>query len=165
MMCQMCSNNIANTHIKTIVNGELREYALCSKCAEKMGYGNIFSGFGMNLGSFLESFLGSENIGLPNNDIRKCPKCGSTFNDISKTGKIGCADCYNTFREELVPIIKRIHGNTTHVGLSNHVVHKNETVDECTKLRNELKIAIENQEFERAAELRDKIKGMEGTDK
>ena len=56
MLCQACGKNPATTHVKTIINGELTEYSLCADCAQKMGYGNLFPGFGMNVGSLLSSF-------------------------------------------------------------------------------------------------------------
>lgn len=162
MLCQECNKNQATTHIKTIINGELKEYMLCSECAQKMGYGNLFSGFGLNLDSFLGSLLG-ENAAreIPANVVR-CKRCGSSFTDIAKSGKVGCADCYTTFYDRMIPSIQRIHGNTTHAGkvpssAGEEVKRKNR----LEKARTELAQAIQSQEFEKAAELRDLIKELE----
>ena len=63
MLCQSCGKNQANTHIKRIINGELTEYMLCEKCAAKMGYSNIFEGFG--LGFDFDNLLGKPAATVP----------------------------------------------------------------------------------------------------
>lgn len=84
-----------------------------------------------------------------------------------KTGHVGCADCYDVFGDELFPLIRRIHGNTTHCGKnSDRTVQKAEKheptkEEKIAQLKNELDAAVKEQNFERAAELRDTIKGME----
>ena len=97
---------------------------------------------------------------------------GSTLNDIKRTGKVGCADCYDTFFSELMPTIRNIHGNTEHKGKRPNVIEytvnedkKDQTEsaeDKLSALRAELKKAIEDENFERAAQLRDEIKELEG---
>ena len=88
-----------------------------------------------------------------------CTLCGATVNDIIRTGKIGCAKCYEIFQNELDQIIKSIHGNVTHTGRAPGELGKMNT------LKKELKEAINLQEFEKAAVLRDKIKNLEGESK
>ncbi len=91
----------------------------------------------------------------------------SVFEEIVKSGKIGCADCYGKFYEMLLPSIQRIHGKTQHSGKVANVIDEKEAVKEKTKeeiiaeLKEEMKTAIEEQNFERAAELRDEIKAKE----
>ena len=145
MMCQNCGKNPATTHIKTIVNGKLAEYDLCSECARAKGYKSFFNFDDMD------------------------------FDEIAESGKIGCAECYNVFRDRLMPTIHRIHGAAKHKGKvpgSNALrivepAGKIAVVEEPTpieKKRAELKEAIEKQDFEHAAELRDEIKEMEKGD-
>lgn len=163
MLCQSCSKNQATTHVKSIVNGELREYMLCPECAKKMGYGNLFDGFGFNLGSFLGSFLGESELPEANSSVVRCKRCGSSFHEIAKTGKVGCAECYKTFYDRMIPSIQRIHGNTTHVGkLASSAGSQARLKNELEQAREALKQAIKDQEFEKAAQLRDRIKEMEG---
>ena len=89
------------------------------------------------------------------------------YSEIAKTGHVGCADCYDVFGDELFPLIRRIHGNTTHCGKnSDRTVQKAEKheptkEEKIAQLKNELDAAVKEQNFERAAELRDTIKGME----
>lgn len=162
MLCQSCNKNQATTHIKTIVNGELKEYMLCPECAKKLGYGSLFGGFGLNLGSFLGSFLGEELPKAPTETVR-CKRCGSSFAEIARTGKVGCADCYATFYDRMIPSIQRIHGNTTHAGkIAASAGTKAKLRSELEQARAQLKQAIEEQAFEQAAQLRDHIKELEG---
>ncbi len=113
MLCQMCGQHPATTHIKTIVNGKLTQAHLCADCAKKQGYGNLFADWGSGFGSLLSGFMGSA---APARQVTRCPGCGASFEDITRSGKIGCAECYHTFRGQLLPIIQRIHGTAQHKG-------------------------------------------------
>ncbi len=159
MLCQSCEKRQAATHIKTILNGELREYDLCPECASKLGYGSFLGDYGFDLdklfGSFFEGFAGDRSS-------RRCKLCGSSFEDIAKSGKVGCAQCYEEFFEELLPSIQRIHGKTGHTGkFAKSAGTEIKLKNEISKLHFELEKAIKTQEFERAAELRDKIRDLE----
>lgn len=165
MLCQSCGKHSANTHIKTIVNGELSEYSLCSECAQKMGYGNsIFPSASFD--HFFSSFFGKKSI-LEN--TLRCPVCGASLADISEVGKMGCAECYHTFLDQLMPSIQRMHGNTRHIGkhpmgTALQVMTKTkqeqqlDAKSQIEQYQEQLKQAIVEQNFELAAELRDKIK-------
>ena len=168
MLCQMCGQHPATTHIKTIVNGKLTQAHLCADCAKKQGYGNLFADWGSGFGSLLSGFMGSA---APARQVTRCPGCGASFEDITRSGKIGCAECYHTCRGQLLPIIQRIHGTAQHKGkvpgssalrvtdTNNKIVAVEETpLEEKKRL---LKQAIETQDFERAAVLRDEIKELE----
>lgn len=162
MLCQSCQKKQANTHIKSIVNGELTEIMLCSDCAEKMGYGNVFSHM-FDIGSLMSGFM-SEPTTSALAAEKRCPMCGSTFSSISKSGKVGCAKCYEVFYDRLLPSIKRIHGNTVHTGkraASPAEENASTSIDRINLLKEQLKTAVDNQEFEKAAELRDAIKQLE----
>ena len=161
MLCQNCKKNEATTHIKTIVNGEATEAHLCSDCAKSLGYDGVFSDFGFNFSDMLSSFF-SEPVmaGLGGRALR-CDKCGSTFNDILRSGKIGCGDCYSTFYDKLLPSLERLHGRTSHEGKipnGSPVQQKNSRIDE---LREQLQNAVNLQDYETAASLRDQIKALE----
>ena len=118
---------------------------------------------------------------------KRCPLCGLRFSDIVNDGKVGCPQCYSTFADELAPTLSGIHGSAAHRGRRpvrlraaggkeaakgstgaevGEIPVKEEAVpDELTQLRAELKKAIEEEAFEKAAQLRDRIKGLEGSDK
>ena len=169
MKCQKCKVKDATTQIKRVVNGKYTEYMLCSDCAHEMGFDNVFDTSMPDMfGGLIKSIFGSA---LPaRSQATRCPVCGSTYGDIKNTGKVGCAACYEIFITELLPSIKSIHGNTTHAGKSPCDVNKNEDVledsptDEVSveTLKEQLKKAVEEQNFELAAQLRDEIKEREG---
>lgn len=168
MMCQNCGKNPATTHIKTIVNGALTEYDLCTECAREKGYTNFFKDMHLDFGSLMGGFIGSPSV---QGAAVRCPSCGASFSEISESGKVGCAECYRFFREKLMPTIHRIHGSAKHKGkipgtAALRIVEPAGKMTvlaqpEIEKRKAELKTAIEEQNFERAAELRDEIKALE----
>ncbi len=167
MKCQKCGADNANTHVKTIINGEFREYDLCSECARKLGYTNAFADFGSDFSGLLGSFF--TNVLPARTQATRCEFCGSTYPEIAKTGRVGCAHCYEVFADRLYPSIRRMHGNTTHCGKnSGRQEAKEAKPAEMTKeekiadMKRQLDEAVREQNFERAAELRDSIKEMEG---
>lgn len=83
MLCQNCGKNEATTHIKQVINGDTAERHLCSECAEHLGYDDAFSGFGFDVAGLFGNFFGDavHSLGAPRKVVR-CPKCGSSFNDI-----------------------------------------------------------------------------------
>lgn len=162
MLCQSCGKNQANTHIKKIINGEVTEYRLCEHCAIKLGYTpNMFEGFGMDFDNFLGSFFENSKPKLLDFDTERCSFCGSSFSDISNNGKVGCAKCYDTFFDRLMPSIKRIHGNTKHSGKFASTMGKQNVIEnKISSLEEKMKMAISEQNFEEAAKLRDEIKEL-----
>ena len=172
MLCQHCKQHEATTVVKTMINGEYTEHRLCPECAHELGYDSMFPDFTADFGGMLSSFLGAA---LPaRSGAARCSICGSTMNDIKKSGKVGCANCYDEFFDELMPTIRSIHGNTVHKGkhpVIEYTVNEDETKtaetsettdDKIKTLRVDLKKAIADENFERAAQLRDEIKELEG---
>ncbi len=159
MLCQSCEKRQATTHIKTILNGELKEFNLCPECAAKLGYGSFFGNFGFDLDKLFGSFM--EGFGTTKTS-KRCKFCGSSFEDIAKSGKVGCAQCYDEFYDELLPSIQRIHGRTSHAGkLARSAGAEVKIKNEMSQCRYELEQAVKAQEFEKAAELRDRIRELE----
>jgi protein arginine kinase activator len=91
-----------------------------------------------------------------------CPQCGLSIGEFHKTGRLGCSECYTVFRDELMPVFRRIHGHDHHVGKvpALNPLHM-ETRKTLLVLRRQLKQAVEREEFEKAAELRDRINAIE----
>ena len=158
MLCQNCGKYEATTHVKRIVNGESAEAHPCSDCAKALGYNDVFGGFGNTFGDLLGSFFGEPQVSAISSRTIRCEKCGNTFNDIVNSGKIGCADCYTTFYDKLLPSLQRIHGKTRHEGKNPTIIKAEVTnVNPIEDLEEQLRIAIDEQNFEKAAQLRDKI--------
>lgn len=155
MLCDRCKKNIASNFYKQNINGKIYEYHLCDECAKKLTNINFF------LDDLLGSLISSENHMASNSSIHeeRCPKCGLTLNDIIKNGKVGCNNCYIEFRENLMPIIKKLHANTKHIGSFPTSVSSNNS-SKISALKAQLEIAIKNQEFELAANIRDEINAL-----
>ena len=164
MLCQQCQKKVANVHFTQIINGKKVEMYLCEQCANEKGQ----LGFSpqINLGDFLWGFpglgggSGFAQVEQPK-EVR-CDACGMSFEDFRKTGKMGCGNCYSVFREKLSPILRRIHGNIEHMGkVPEKVSNCLKTTDELKRLKVELTAAIGQEEYEKAAELRDRIRDLE----
>ena len=164
--CDKCGAENATTHVKTIINGEFKEYDLCSACAHKLGYTNVFADMESDFSHLLGSFFG--NVLPARTQSTRCEFCGSPYAAIANTGHVGCANCYQLFADRLNPSIVRIHGNAAHCGKHSKIAaqareERAETKeDKIKRLQSQLDEAIKQQEFERAAELRDQIREMEG---
>ena len=162
MLCENCKKATATTHIKRSVNGVTREFHLCPECAAKLGFSNL-NFFDMN--DLWSSFLGKGYGTVP--QTKRCKSCNTSFEEILNSGKMGCPDCYTEFYEEIMPTVIKIQGNTQHKGISPSSVSEvdepsDNKSDEIAKLENDLKKAIENEEFEKAAEIRDILKEKRG---
>ncbi len=160
MLCEKCGKNTATTHIRSVVNGVVREKNLCSHCAAQEGVGDIGH---TSLAQMLSSMFG-ETLTLTNKSaLKRCECCGASFSDIAQHGKVGCSKCYETFYSELLPYLKRVHSSTLHAGkIPNKAplapLPKEETVDDLRMLMNRL---VSEERFEEAAIIRDKIKKAE----
>lgn len=158
MLCDKCKKNQATTHISSTVNGIKIEKNLCSHCAAEEG----FSEFGGGLFNMFSTMLGEANTIQSNNAAERCKLCGKTFDDIARSGRLGCACCYNTFAKQLSPSLKRIHGSIKHIGKRSKCGDTTISPEkEIHNLKSELQKAVEAENYEKAAELRDKIKGLE----
>ena len=92
----------------------------------------------------------------------KCERCGMTYYDFQKKGKLGCGDCYEKFGKNLSELLRKIHGSDRHVG---KMPFKGERTikeqEDLKRLKDELNRMIQQEEFEKAAMLRDRIKELE----
>lgn len=161
MLCEKCGKNNATTHIRSVVNGVVTEKNLCAHCAAEEGYAG-FSGGGLT--QMLASVFGDALTSKSALHSKRCKCCGAAFSDIAESGKAGCSECYTTFYEDLAPYLKRVHGATKHAGrVPNRapltVTSKDDTV---AALRMKLNGLIKEERFEEAAEVRDRIKQLEG---
>lgn len=165
MLCQNCGRNDATTHIKRIVDGESTELHLCSSCASHLGYAGLFTGFGGGIGSLLSRFFPEAAL-PPAEDVERCPGCGASFDEIVRTGTMGCAECYDIFYDRLKPSLSRIHGRATHVGKSSLTTDdRSERRAEIRRLEEERNEAVRKEEYEKAAVLRDRIRELRGETK
>ena len=165
MMCEKCSQRPATVHVAEIINGQKQETHLCEVCAKEIQ----FHGFGlfpqMNLNNFLAGLLNNDfNSSFNQTDTagEVCEKCGISEKQFAKQGLLGCGDCYSHFEEKMAPLLRRIHGNTRHVGkVPERSGGRAKLVKEIEVAKRQLKEAVGREEFEKAAQLRDTIRQLE----
>lgn len=161
MICPRCLKREASVHISRNINGKKEEFTVCDQCAKEMGFfGN--SDLLFNISDFMSGFMG-KGISPALSDEKICPSCGMSISELAKTSKLGCSKCYEFFDSYLEPVMKRIHGNTRHVGkLPENADETFKKERQLSSLKEELKAAVSREDYEKAAQLRDKIKEMEG---
>ena len=170
MLCQKCKKNEANVFLSESINGKEKTYALCSDCARELKEkgelnspisGGIFDA-DIDVGNLFSSLFGSHTSIAGTTKSKRCPSCGSTFANFVKLGRAGCPECYSEFSGEIADTVSRIHGNTVHKGRAPKAFKKKfDRAKLLSDLKNQLASAIAAEEFERAAELRDKIREIE----
>ncbi|MHC5109482.1 MAG: UvrB/UvrC motif-containing protein [Planctomycetota bacterium] len=141
---------------------EKTERHLCEQCAEKEG---IIVKHHPTTNAILHDFI-KQKTGMGSGDGPTCPKCGLSFREFQSTGQLGCPHDYEVFRELLTPLIERAHEDATHhVGkLPGNVEAPVRQQSSLVRLRRELQDAINDENYERAAKVRDEIKAMENTE-
>ncbi len=157
MQCQNCGQRPAAVHLTQIKDDQVTAVHLCEVCAEEQG---VQTG----AGKFpLAGFLASAGSAEPANG-RHCEFCKATLQDFRDTGRLGCPHCYETFESHLRELLERIHGSSRHAGkvhLPPAAIEGSDTGSQITRLREDLQRAVEAEDFELAAELRDRIKVLE----
>lgn len=171
MICQECKERPATLHFTQVINGEKTTIQLCERCAQEKG--ESFMNEGSGAFSFNDLLAGLLNFDSalqqakpntsPPGSILQCEVCKMTYQQFVKVGQFGCAHCYETFREQLIPILKRLHtGNIEHGGkLPKRIGGSLHIKKQMQELRAELQSLIADEEFEQAAKIRDQIRSLE----
>ncbi len=168
MLCDDCGRNKAVVHIVQAGAGGRVEKNLCEECAAK--YGDLLMPFGgrdVSVNDFLKGVFGAreerEDRGSRAEQTELvCPNCGMSYADFLQTGKIGCSVCYETFRHQLDPLLRRIHGSSAHSGKIPHRTGGAlELKQRAARLREQLRESVMREEYEKAAEYRDAIRRIE----
>jgi protein arginine kinase activator len=165
MQCQECGKRPATLHFTKIVNGEKTELHICETCAREKGELIPGTQAGFSIHSLLSGLLDFEatkaNGGAKQPGLQ-CENCGMTYTQFSKIGRFGCSHCYKQFSERLDPLLKRVHGSTVHVGkVPKRAGGKLKTKRDIDRLKKEMQGKIEREDFEAAAQLRDRIRELE----
>lgn len=166
MICEECGRNEAIVHIVQIGPGGRSEKNICMSCAARYGE-SILRAQQQNVSAndFLKGVFGSnrrEDEDADGAPHITCPNCGMKFQDFQQSGQIGCSVCYETFHHPLEPLLRRIHGSSVHCGkIPRRSGSSIMLRQEAEQLRARLKEAVEREEYEKAAEYRDRIRGLE----
>ncbi len=164
MQCDNCQQREAQIHLTQIVDNAVTTVHLCEQCASEKGVQTGASVAKFPLSDFLATLGKGGTTALPAGaDTTACDFCGGTLKDFRDTGRLGCPHCYETFESHLRDLLRRLHGSSQHVG-EIYLSPSTPDIDTQRKLRalrEQLRRAVEAENFELAAELRDRIRVLE----
>lgn len=165
MQCDICGKKKATVHLTEIVDDQMSEMHLCEDCArqksvqmeQQFGLADLLAG----LADFGKS--AKEEV----RESIKCTNCGMSYDEFRKFGRLGCSQCYESFKMHLGTLLKKVHGSNHHLGKSPSKIPPGtkKRIEDLQELKLQLEKAIQMEDFERAAEIRDRIRGLEGEDK
>jgi len=160
MQCEVCKGEEATVHLTQIISGKMQKIDLCEKCAKEKG---VADPAGFSLADMLLG-LGAADEMQRSTSSRElvCTNCGFTQPDFKKTGRLGCPQCYETFGEGLDVILKDMHKGTQHKGkIPNRLAKQQIFATRLKDLQTELQTAVQGENFEEAAAIRDQIATIE----
>jgi len=162
MLCQICGKNPATVHFTEIHDNKMSEIHVCERCAEEKGMHTPAQQHKFEIADLLAGMVDAmtqtdeERVGHV-----QCPRCGLLYSSFKETGRLGCAECYTAFQFQLRPLLRRIHGDTRHRGKAPVRGTSENGTRQIQRLHDELQRAVEREEFERAASIRDDIRKLE----
>lgn len=166
MLCDVCKKNSASVHITKVINGEKQEINVCEVCAKDVEGFNIISDFGIMTDFNFSNILGGLMDYINNTTSRRieevsCKNCGMTLSEFKQTGVLGCGECYKNLQATVSSVVNRVQGRAEHKGkipkkLGKEIINRRYIL----KLKEELQKAIIEENFEKAAELRDEIRKL-----
>ena len=161
MVCDNCGQNEAIIHLTHIEDNQVTTKHLCEECAAANGLQPGDATVNFPLTDFLAQ------VGKPAPEApasRPCPFCNLKYEEFKKAGRLGCPHCYVSFEANLKGLLRRLHGGTQHVGKVYLPPNPTDAQQQerLAGLRKKLTRAVEHEDFERAAEIRDLIRLLEG---
>lgn len=156
MLCDICKQNVATVHLTQMVEGKTKKVDLCEACSKDKGVDDP-TGFsladlllGLGAGQEMEQAMAGVEV--------KCAHCGFSQADFKKAGRLGCAECYDTFAEGLESLLKTMHKGTRHVGKVPQAFKQSQDLaDKLKSLQSTLDKSVGAEDFETAARIRDEI--------
>lgn len=164
MKCDICHVRDATVHLTEVVNDKVAKLHLCEECAKSKSE-EMQSHFGLTdlIASLMDFAPTLSDANITEEKAAKCSRCGMTYYDFQRLGKLGCEKCYDDFKDDLSVLLRKIHGSDKHVGkmpfMGINVAKEQEVLK---RLKNELDELIHDEEFEKAVMLRDRIRELEG---
>jgi len=160
MLCESCKERDAIVqHIQVTPTG-VKHVHLCDKCAAEKGVETTITMQQHPLGDLVQAV---QQASAGTADAPSCSFCGSTQRDFRMTGRLGCAHCYEALEHSLRALLRQLHGNSKHVGVRYTApqVQMESSIDSIHDLEDRLRRAVASEQFELAAELRDRIRVIE----
>ncbi len=161
MICEQCEDKEATVHLTQVIDGQVKKLHLCEACAADSGFEVEGS---MSVTDILLGMGGGTPLtAKPKADFeRSCPNCHMRKSDFKKTGQFGCPTCYETFEDELAPLLKAMHRGDRHIGkVPEREGLRVRVSAELARLRAALDEAVGEEQYEDAAKLRDEILASE----
>jgi protein arginine kinase activator len=161
MLCEACQTNPARVHLTDVSNNKKKEVHLCDDCAQAQG---------VTVKSYMSKASASAEVGAVESavevstgaDGQKCPQCNISYRQFRSAGKFGCPHDYVIFKPKLDDLLEKIHGRNEHVGkVPSRATDQIAREHELRNLRDDLDVAVREEAYERAAELRDRIYRLE----
>jgi protein arginine kinase activator len=162
--CQVCGEAEATIHFKELKHDEMHELHLCPSCADEKGLHAVVEQDKLSLAN--QFIWMAENL-YPESAAKighvQCPRCGLRYSEFTRQGRFGCMDCYAAFDVQIRRLLRRVHGAVQHTGKRpGRDAGPSKADATLHRLQEELQRAIATENFERAAELRDRIRGLDG---
>jgi protein arginine kinase activator len=156
--CEECHEREAVIHLHRQQGDVTVVLHLCERCAAEKGVETSATLSKTAVGGFLAS------MGTGLSPVTACPGCGATLSDFREAGRLGCAECYRAFEGSLRDLLRRLHGSSRHIGkrFLRSGAEPAPALEDTRQLRDQLKRAVELEDFELAAELRDRLRTLEG---
>lgn len=163
MLCQNCQKKNATVHLTEVDQQNVKnEVHLCEECARKKGL-TVKLQFSLSelLSGLIEPVMGPV---MKEDSALVCSKCGMTYREFKNKARLGCAEDYQVFKKGLVSLLDKIQGSTQHYGKIPSTVSPEFTrIRKIKELQRELERLVKIEEFEKAAQVRDKIKQLKSS--
>jgi len=166
MKCDICRQKEATIHFTEIIDDKKNELHICEECAKEKGIDISPENVNIDISNLISSIVTVDDDEAVENGNLRCKSCGINYKTFKDIGRFGCSDCYESFEPLIRPLLRKIHAAKQHVGKVPPSVHdgRDRTAqarnNERVRLNGELKAAIETENYEQAAALRDKIKKL-----
>jgi len=165
MLCDKCKKNPAKIFLTKIDAGSTNKYNLCEECAAELASEMNPTKFLFNLPQLVAEMFGISIANISENpleDLLTCSECGYSYKDFKSTGVLGCSRCYESFSDQIEPIIKSMQNSYEHTG---RAIKKDESkithAMEIAKLKKQLQEHVLLEQYEEAAVVRDQIRALE----
>jgi protein arginine kinase activator len=176
MTCDICGKKKATVHLTEIVDEQMSEMHLCEECArqkssqmeQQFGLADLLAG----LSDPSKTTASKEG----DKSVLKCSRCGLLYEDFRKFGRLGCGECYMSFKEHLTGLLRKIHGSNKYLGKTPVTYQDKQRAalpegaiallpeENLSGLKQQLQSAIAAEDFEKAATIRDQIRKLEQKD-
>lgn len=162
-LCDLCHENVAEACSLQWPGHATSVFHLCGKCAELKGFPSI--PVAEVLVAFPQGLVNGTEGGTthtPGGEV--CPQCATSLHDFRSSGRVGCSSCWRVFETALAEVLRRLHGDDRHVGPEYVWEDGGAVADqgrqrqyERVYLLGELRSAVEREDYEAAAAIRDRI--------